>query len=440
MAENKQISNEHAIFSLWLNWAVSLGSLTLPMVFAMLVPKLFLPLVVFGVAGLLIIYNNSGQRYRSSSCSLIPQIAIRALALSGFIMMMICILFTRGVMDHIYEPALLNKNIPFITVLVVAPVTLAVSVWAYFFRENSSICRHCHVKYGSIAERGFIGKIFRQESHYQLSFLIVLASILSIISWVYYFLFYINVNLNTPDRFFFCWVPVILYSLSIIYVGMRYFTLWGYYYQDVEGSNHRHGTSTCVRYLIICGESIYISKADEFHDIPDLDKYDSPGMLVLNRRDSVTINEARSFWKDISNMKDDDFTIRFMYSGDDASRACNFFHFICCVNDKDSINNSHMKGSWHTLSQIQRLLNNHDLSPLLAGEIHRLYTVTMAWKTYDIDGKRLYKVKNYRPMFRLNGICEWDVDFNNPRWLQVSVFNQDKPLYKLRRLWHKYTN
>lgn len=109
------------------------------------------------------------------------------------------------------------------------------------------------------------------------------------------------------------------------------------------------------------------------------------------------------------------------------------------MKSKEVLDESILQGKWYSLSQLQRLLHNHELSPLLAAEIHRLYTVTMAWKTYDAEGKRLYKVKNYRPMFRLNGICEWDVDFNNPLWLQVASFNQDKPFYNLRRLWRKYT-
>lgn len=434
------ISNENAIFSLWLNWAMSLGALTLPIFFSLFMPKIWLPLITFAIMGLLIIYNNSGHRYRTSSCSLIPQITIRILAISGFIMMLICILYVRGVMQHFYDSELLNEQIPFITVLVIAPVTLVLSLWALFRRYTSSICNECRIRFGSTAERGFIGKMFRQESRFQLSFLIVISLVLSVSSWSYYWLFYVNVNINSPDKFFFGWIPVILYGLSVIYIGTRYFTLWGYYYQDIEGSNHRHGASTCVRYIILCDEHIYLSKADEFHDIPDLNKYDSPGMLIVNHRDSVSIDQAYSFFIDISNIKADNFTIRFMYSGDDASGSCNFFHFICCVNSKEIALESQLKGKWYTLSQLQRLLNNHDLSSLLASEIHRLYTVTMAWKTYDIEGRRLYKVKNYRPMFRLSGICGWDVDFNNPRWLQVSVFNQDKPLYKIRRLWHKFTN
>lgn len=72
---------------------------------------------------------------------------------------------------------------------------------------------------------------------------------------------------------------------------------------------------------------------------------------------------------------------------------------------------------------------------MLASEIHRLHTITMAWKTYDAEGRRLYKVKNYHPIFRLDGICDWDVDFNSPKWLDVARLNEDKRFFRLRKLW-----
>lgn len=153
----------------------------------------------------------------------------------------------------------------------------------------------------------------------------------------------------------------------------------------------------------------------------------------------MSLKQARDHFVEISDISPDDFSFRFMYYNDDSSGICNFYHYICCANSKEVVEKSQLPGRWYSMSQLQRLLYNHELSPMLASEIHRLYMVTMAWKTYDADGRRLYKIKNYRPMFRLNGICDWDVDFNNPLWLEVSSFNQDKPFYSIRRLWRKHT-
>lgn len=436
---DSRTANENAIFFLWLNWAVSIGLLTSPMVFALFIPKVWIPLVTFAMMGLLMFYDNSGKKYRSAACNLIPQIAIRALGISGFIMIMICITYARGIIEYFYSAELLNKHIPFISILIIAPVTFLVTLWVRIRNNKSTICQNCIIRYGAAAERGFIGKLFSQESKYQATFLMTLTGVLAAVEWLYYVIFYINVNFNTPDKFMFLWVPIILYGLSLIYAGMRYFTLWGYYYQNIEGSNHRQGASSCLRYLVLCDDHIFLNKSEGYYDIPDQDKYDTPAMVLLKYREEMTTEQGRTHFVDISNINPDDFSFRFMYRNDDTSGTFNFYHYVCCVKSKEVLDESILQGKWYSLSQLQRLLHNHELSPLLAAEIHRLYTVTMAWKTYDAEGKRLYKVKNYRPMFRLNGICEWDVDFNNPLWLQVASFNQDKPFYNLRRLWRKYT-
>lgn len=70
-------------------------------------------------------------------------------------------------------------------------------------------------------------------------------------------------------------------------------------------------------------------------------------------------------------------------------------------------------------------------------EFNRLFKVAMAWKAYDINGCRKYRVKNYKPMFRLHGIIDWDVDFNNPRWLEVAHNNEDHFLFRFKRLWSR---
>ena len=78
------------------------------------------------------------------------------------------------------------------------------------------------------------------------------------------------------------------------------------------------------------------------------------------------------------------------------------------------------------------------LSPMLANELVRIHTITMAWKTYDRRGHRLYPIKNYKPIFRLRDFKEWDVDFNDPVWLQISVENEDRPFFRVRRVWRKF--
>lgn len=439
MSDNHTMSHESAIFNIWLNWIVAGGALTLPILLGAYLPKLAVPFITFAVMGALIIYDRSSLRSRSAVCPLIPSIVIRSLGISGVIMLIIAVLFAKGVAGRVYGDEVLNPSLPFNSVLIIAPVVFLVTVWTKILGLRYSACQTCRVMLGTRSERGFLGKLFAQESEYQRFFIMGISAILTVVCWVYYFFFYINVNLNTPDRFFFCWIPVILYLLSVFYLGARYFTIWAYYFQDTEGSEKRHGRSTSIRFLILWDDNIFLRRnEDEYGDIPDSRFFDTPAEVIVTHRDTVTKEMATMHLCNILNVNPDDFSLRFMYESFEASGNRNVFHFICTPHDKDIKPTPTVKnGKWYNLSRLERLLHNHELSPMLAAEIHRLYTVTMAWKTYNADGRRLYKVKNYRPIFRIKGIQDWDVDFNSPRWLNVARFNEDKPFYRLRRLFNR---
>lgn len=431
---SQHITNEKAIFTLWLNWTIAVGALAMPQFSALVLPRPWIPAVTFLMMFLLILYRNTGHKFQVSSCDLVQTICVRTLCISATIMVLISIIYARGLISFFYPQELINVHVPYLSVLILAPVA-AINCLYYALRGNKAgVCRRCIIKYGPATERGFLGKIFSQESRYQVHCLLLIATVLSAIGWFYYAYFYVNVNINSADNFFYNWIPLIFYGLSIIFFGMRYFTLWSYYYNHIELNPRVRMDGSGVRFLIIHDDSVFLSRVSEFDDIPDGDKYDTPANLSLRHYHYVSLDEAATYLKNMSGMSDDDFSLRFMYKSNDLSGMANVFHFICCVSSKSVVDETSLRGEWYTLPQLQRLLYNHEMSHTLAAEIHRLHTVTMAWKTYDIDGYRLYKIKNYRPAFRLKGICEWNVDFNNPRWLDVARFNEDSPLFKLRRL------
>lgn len=435
---NRIITHENAIFNLWLNWIIAVGATMLPIILRVYLPALTIPVVTFGAMGALMLYDRFSLKGRWAVCLLLPSIAIRTLCISGVLMVVISIIYAKGFINYIDDTGLVNEKIPYLSVLIIAPVMLVVSLWSKLRDRHYSACQSCFISLGSSSERGFLGKLFSQESKYQRNFLIAISSIVVIISWGYYFIFYINVNLNHPDKFFFGWIPVILYAVSVLYLGARYFTIWAYYFQDIEGSDRRRGASTEIRFLIISGDNIFLTRNEEYGDIPDSSMYDTPATLVIAHRDSVSLKGASTVFGDISRLPSSEMEFRFMYLSEEVSGNRNTFHFICSPIDKDVMEQSAFsKGKWYNLSRLERMLNNRELSPMLAAEIHRLYTITMAWKTYDYEGRRLYKVKNYRPLFRLKGICDWDVDFNSSHWMNVARFNEDKPFFRLRRLFRK---
>lgn len=435
---NRIHSNESAMFGLWLNWVIALGALTLPNLVSVYCSATTVITVTFTLMALLWLFNNLTLRSERAVCPLVPGIALRTLGMTGVIMLIITMFYHHGYASQVYDPQTLNQEIPFLTILIISPSLLFVSIWSKLRGHSFSTCRSCLISLGPECERGFIGKIFGQESNYQRKFLMGISSVCTAVVWTYYFLFYINVNINTPDQFFFGWFPVILYLVSVVYLATRYFTIWAYYFQRTDdGGMTGEAPYTRARFIIMCDDAIFLHKSDDYSETPDTRMFDTPANMRLNHREKMNINRAREIFAESAHISDEEFKLRFMYYTAETTGTSNIFHYIVCPASREVMEQSVLVGKWYNLSQVDRLAKNIELSPALEAEITRLYTVTMAWKTYDARGRRLYKVKNYQPSFRLKGICDWDVDFNSPKWLNVARFNEDTPFYRLRRLIHK---
>ena len=108
------------------------------------------------------------------------------------------------------------------------------------------------------------------------------------------------------------------------------------------------------------------------------------------------------------------------------------------INEKDIIQQSRIKGEMYTLANIKKLIAENKVSGIFKSEIERIYKISMAWKTYNQKGNKIYNIKNYKPTFRVCDIKDWDVDYNDISWLFVSGNNADRPFFKIRKFWYKY--
>lgn len=431
----ERMRNGQAFHSMWWNWAISAAMPTLIITLSLFVDSSWLPVASF--AAMMVLYGivRSRRYSNQAACSLVPFVMSRVMFWSGLIMLVIDQVSHRGFADQWFE--LYNPDVPYIPVLVTAPVTVVVTLWMKLRGNNFPFCVDCRARFGTPAERGFIGRIYTQEGRAQVDFLFVRAMVLTVVCTGYYFLFYINVNLNSPDKFFFVWLPVILYLLSLVFMGTRYTSLWNYYEQELAGNNVRRPDSSTLRYLILDQERIYLTEPDNKMS-PLARGLDTPATVTLQKRADVPLYEARQYFRNLQG--NNDFEIRTMYRSEDAGGDSNVFHYIVNVAVASIVESGLLRGRWYTLPEVERLLNADKLAPVLAAEIHRLYTITMTWKTYDRTGRRLYKIKNYRPTFRMKNIQQWDVDFNDSHWLRVAENNQDRPFYSLRRFWRRYVN
>ncbi len=443
MVQAKPNNNIEGIWLLWINWVLVAGALSALVVLSLWLSPVLMTLVAFGLQTMFYMIVRVNGRRQVPLCYLLPFLGTRIMFWTGLIMLAVNFLYSPWMIGRVFDMGSINVEIPFITVLIVSPVTLIVSLYAMARGSELGFCENCKARYGTPGERGFLGNLFSQEGRYQLRLMRNLSALLTIASWAYYAFEYVNVSLNQPDRYVFFWAPIAVFLFSIVFTGVRYYGLCNYYTQDVCHGDERTGSSTLVRFLIIWDNYLCVAPPESDPDKifnPEGRRYDTPATLRLPFRQRISDGEATVFFSHMSHIADPD--VRFMYSNMTGNADCNVFHYLVFLTDeqKEMVEKEHPDYRFLTLGEVSKLLNGGEFEVMLSAEVVRLHTIAMAWKTYDREGHRLYKIKHYTPTFRLRDVHKWTVDYNDPGWLRVSRINEDKPFYHLRRWWNRYVS
>lgn len=432
------------IFGLWVVWMLS----SLSLLAVALAPLALRPIWVPALAAILeVTFFLAIRRAREKGqarCLLSMFVTTRILFWCAVTMLAILMIY-RYLTPEQHADFGLNTDIPFIPILIVAPIGALVSWWMLRRGPSFPFCVDCKLRYGSPAERGFIGKTFSREGTMQVRVYLVGFAIMTVSSWLYYALRYVNVNLNSADIYFFFAVPAAMWVIAALYMTLRYLGLWRYYAQDLEGSTIRNGSSSRLRFLIIADNRLLVTIPDPTNPdaIVDLlhDKADTPATLTLPFRRDLPLYEAERYLEGILPVSNP--RVRYLYTTTEWNSDCNTFHFIANITNEEDIRRleSAVKSpAWLTLREFSEMVKAGAVDSLLASEIHRIYTMAMAFKSYDHNGRRLYPIKHYRPTFRLTDIIDYKLDYNDRHWLYVAHCNQDEPFYRLRSLWRRHVN
>lgn len=436
-------NNIRGINLLWLNWVIVSGALSAIVIMSLWLKPLIMPLAAIALQICCWALVRANSQREMPICYLLPHIAANILFISAIIMLIVNFIYNTWIIHHLFDPEAINTEIPFITVLIIAPVTAVCSLNALRKGPKYSFCLKCKAHYGTPAERGFLGKIFSQEGTFQLRTLFNISLLVTIVVWAYYFTTYINVNLNAPDRFVFFIVPLVMFLISIIYMAVRYIGLRNYYSSYIDSTSLCNGPYTIVRFIMLHDDTICVKPPEQNPDkITDLatNRYDTPGNTYIQARKDVSTDLASDLFFNKTDIRP--HNLKFLYSTVSGNADYNIFHFICYLNDEEKAYLSERYPSWQYISakELHHLINNDLTNPLFSAEIIRLHTIIMAWKTYDYSGKRKYLIKNYIPTFRLKDMHKLNIDYNDPKWLEIANFNQDSPFFRIRRLWkNKFT-
>lgn len=415
--------------SMWCNWAIAYGAITLPLVLSLFMSLTWLPFAVLFEVYALATLRKSDRLSSLSRCSVLPRMAMRILLVSALIMIIINIMCTDWLIPTVWRLKVYNNEIPFIVCLIVSPVTVffcAMSLWAGL---GAAPCRECQRRHGFYAGDSMAATLYYREARYQTSVLLCLSTVMGAVEYWYYFARYINANFNDPDRFFFIYMPMVLYGLSLAILHGRYESMSLLCQALVNASGGAH-SGTIVRYLVFNNDNLLLHQgADGI--------WDTPAEGRVERKMSMGDLEARLLFSELSGIND--FAMRYCFTNRAFASEANMIHYAVFVENTDGITIDNKK-QWFNPYMLDSGLAANALSPILANELYRIHTITMAWKTYDREGRRLYPIKHYRPTFRLGDLKNWAVDYDDDSWLDVAHQNEDRRFYRVRQIWERITS
>ncbi len=439
MGDKQRLNFVKAIKGLFVQWAICVGFLAGLSLLSMWIPMFWVPFIGLCMAIIVYHYHCQTGKEKPQVCGRAYYVANLTLGWSSLIMIVwhLVINHTDWVSEIWLKHTPLNFEIPYIPILITGPMATLICGWLLSRRRKHPYCRRCIIVNGEPAERGFLGRLFDQESSAQIWLLFGLSLFLTIGEYIYYVLSFITTDLNGSDKFFFGWVPTIIYLMSLIYLALRYLGIIAYYNREMSGSVFNNGNFSMVRFLVISGDHLLLAEPETMSSSANLQnsKYDTPAALTAGYHKRVEVWEAETYFRGTAGI---DAGTRFLYRTDTEDSGSNIFHFAAIIDDPAEIEKSRLKGEWVTQGALQGMIDRHQIAPLLVSELNRIFHITLAWKTYDRTGHRLYAIKHYKPAFRLRELPTSDVDFNDSTWLRVADNNEDRPFFRLRKWWHKY--
>ena len=422
------------IYALWREWLYSFGALWLVVLLSYFIPKTILPVFVLLLSYLLKRYITPLRNLRVLRCVRITSLTASALTCSAFVMVICLIVVYTSWFGWLFRSELFNPQIPYVSDLIIFTLTMLISGFAVLTRDRSRACRNCKMGMGYTPQDSFAGNLFHAEAIFQMKLMCALSALVATVSWTYYFLLYNNVNYNGADHYVFFFIPTIVFITSLFYTGARYRSL-------IDTLRHNttqtQNSTSLLRFIILHGDDMLLQTTQPA-DRYEYNQADTPAVVNIPYTTTVSDETATREFEKISGLESGQFRMRRVYHNVSIDGHSDIFHYVVTLDaDKPVPENLKLNGEWASPKIQQSLLTYNGLKRALLTDLGHIYTITMAWKTYDERGYRRYPVKNYRPTFRLADIVDWDLDYTDPVWLTVAGNNQDHRMFHVRRILRK---
>lgn len=431
MERNKIDDHKRYAVNLWLNLTTGLMAFALIIILSGFFSPVTFPVISFFTAFVLFAYIRVKGKKQSGVCCYVTYLIARAILLYSFLGAILNLFYMIGGQEYMYTLVKDAKSVqvPFFPILLMAPVLFIVCIVAAAKKNKSTFCSYCLIRYGAPSERTFIGQYHNPEVSRMLKQLLLMSGVLTVVGWAYYIFLYNTADVSTFDKLIFIWLPVVIVIFLIISLAVRCTVFYVYYSKRNRTEHSLHKcNSTLLRYIVVSDNSMFLAETP--HGI------DTPFLEYVKYTEYVPDSDARSCIVNKTGIKNG--SLIFLYKHIDRDKKTGIYHYIYFIDEGAEKIAEENEGRWCEAFNVEKEYGDAVISRALSAEIYRVYTMVMAKKCFTPEGKSIYNIKGYTPTFRLQDIRKINIDFNDPKWMMVSVFNERSKFYRLRKLWYKY--
>ncbi len=428
--------NSVQLYSFWKNLSLGLLVIIALMAFSHILPFYASPIVALLAAAFLYTMLYNTRMRPESGCLLVTYTLLYSVINYTIVTVLLNILTIWHLVELPTEFLFLND--PYIPSLLMNPLCFITCVVIYARRRNIGVCRDCSLRTGGLYERGKMGAIFKYEAYFQIRNLCYLFGFLTVAVWSYYEFVYIRLSLNSRDYYVFTWLNIIAFVLDEVYFVARYYNL----YLDLKENDeiisqeelHDMTAKTYLRYYVICGNKIYLDPHSIVPGAEYKEVLDTP-FVTKRSVNGIPIPEVRSIIRRLTGAPDGELRFFFGRRSSDLKNHSVLRYFYFLDGEPEDYQDMPVDGEWVDFEKVKYIYSHTpgQFAPMAVGDLSRLATIVLTSKKYDEEGRRKVNIKNYSPNFNLKDVRDTELDFQDDKWVRISLFNSDTPFYKVKK-------
>lgn len=432
--------NGSQLESVWKNFSMGLFVMMGTLILSRVLPFYFSPIIGLIAAAVLYTQLYNHKLRKSASCMVVPYALFYCMISYSFCTIILNVLYIWNIIPLPKELTFFAD--PFIPALVMDPVCVVTVLIFYVRRNRLSICIDCKLTRGLSIERGKLGEILTTESKGQLTNMIWIFGLLSAVTWGYYLLAYASTNVNPRDWYVFLGLNVIVLVLDMCYYASRYYNIYldlkenGEIITEEELSDMT--AKTYLRCYLICGNKIFLNSRIADPTTQGRQVIDTPFVTKRNVN-GVSTSEVRDI---VARMCGDNAgELRFLFGRRSPDLAKHrILRYAYFVGEDNACPALKVAGEWLDFNAVKVIYNEApgSMSAILVSDITRITTIILTQKLFDERGYRKIKAKSYMPTYDLKEIRDNNYDFQNEKWIRVSLFNSDIPGFQFKRWWARH--